>query len=68
MRPFVQRLKSRKLLMAIAAILLIVCNEIIGLNIPAESYWAIVLPVIAFIIGEAYADGKAAGKRESKPQ
>ncbi len=62
MRPFLQRLKSRKFLVAIATILLIICNEMIGLNIPADSYWAIILPVIAYILGEAYTDGKAAGK------
>lgn len=58
MRPFLQRLKSRKFLMALAAILLIVINEMIGLSIPADAYWAIVLPVIAYILGEAYTDGK----------
>ena len=68
MRPFVERLKSRKFLMAIAAILLIVFNEVIGLDIPTESYWAIVVPVIAYIIGEAYTDGKAVERRETKPQ
>lgn len=62
MRPFLQRLKSRKFLVAIATILLIICNEMIGLNIPADSYWAIILPVIAYILGEAYTDGKAARK------
>ncbi len=62
MRPFLQRLKSRKFLVAVATILLIICNEMIGLNIPADSYWAIILPVIAYILGEAYTDGKAAGK------
>jgi len=62
MRPFLQRLKSRKFLMALASILLIIINEIIGLNIPSDSYWAIILPVIAYILGEAYTDGKAAGK------
>ena len=62
MRPFLQRLKSRKFLVAIATILLIICNEMIGLTIPADSYWAIILPVIAYILGEAYTDGKAAGK------
>ena len=62
MRPFLQRLKSRKFLVAIATILLIICNEMIGLNIPADSYWAVILPVIAYILGEAYTDGKAAGK------
>ncbi len=57
-RSFWERLKSRKFLVAIATILLIICNEMVGLNIPAESYWAIILPVIAYILGEAYTDGK----------
>ena len=64
MRPFMERLKSRKWLTAIATILLIVCNEMVGLNIPEEAYWAIILPAIAYILGEAYADGKAAGKNK----
>ncbi len=58
MRPFLDRLKSRKFLVAIATVLLIICNEMSGLNIPADAYWAIVLPVIAYILGEAYTDGK----------
>ena len=66
MRPLVDRLKSRKFLTAIATILLIICNEMAGLNIPNDAYWAIVLPVIAYIIGEAYTDGKAAGKDQEK--
>jgi len=49
--------------MALASILLIVINEIAGLSIPADAYWAIILPVIAYILGEAYTDGKAAGKK-----
>lgn len=64
MRPFMERLKSRKWLTAIATILLIICNEMVGLNIPEEAYWAIILPAIAYILGEAYADGKAAGKNK----
>ena len=58
MRPFMERLKSRKWLTAIATILLIICNEMVGLNIPEEAYWSIILPAIAYILGEAYADGK----------
>lgn len=57
-RSFWERLKSRKFLVAIATILLIICNEMVGLNIPAESYWAIILPVIAYIVGESYIDAK----------
>jgi hypothetical protein len=62
MRPFLQRLKSRKLLMALATVLLIVCNEQMSLGIPEDAYWAIITPVVAFIVGESYIDGKATGK------
>ena len=58
MRPFIERLKSRKFLVAMATILLIILNEMVGLDIPAESYWAIILPVIAYIVGESYIDAK----------
>lgn len=58
MRSFVDRLKSRKFLMALASILLIVINEIAGLDIPSDAYWAIILPVIAYIVGESYIDAK----------
>ena len=64
MRPFMERLTSRKWLTAIATILLIICNEMVGLNIPEEAYWAIISPAIAYILGEAYTDGKAAGKNK----
>jgi uncharacterized membrane protein len=57
-RSFLERLKSRKFLVAIATILLIILNEMVGLDIPSESYWAIILPGIAYILGEAYTDGK----------
>lgn len=56
MRPILVRFKSRKFLMALATMLLIILNEMIGLNIPSEAYWAIILPVIAFILGESFVD------------
>lgn len=62
MRPMVDRLKSRKFLMAVAAAVLIVLNEGLGLGIPADAYGWFVGVVVAYILGEAYTDGKAAGK------
>lgn len=61
-RPFVDRLKSRKFLMAVATALLIVLNEGLDLGIPADAYAWFVGVVISYIIGESYIDGKAAGK------
>lgn len=62
MRPFIDRLKSRKFLMAVATALLIVLNEGLDLGIPADAYGWFVGVVISYIIGESYIDGKAAGK------
>jgi len=60
MRPALQRLKSRKFLLAIATVILIILNEAVGLSIPEDAYWKIITPVVAFILGESYIDGKSA--------
>ena len=62
MRPWMERLKSRKFLMALATALLMVLNEGLDLGIPPDVYGWIVGVVIAWILGESYVDGKAAGK------
>jgi len=58
------RLKSRKFLMALATALLMILNEGLDLGIPADVYGWIVGVVIAWILGESYVDGKAAGGGE----
>lgn len=62
MRPFLERIKSRKFLMAFFTALLMILNEGLDLGIPADVYGWIVGVVIAWILGESYIDGKAAGK------
>ena len=64
MRPWMERLKSRKFLMALATALLMILNEGLDLGIPADVYGWIVGVVIAWILGESYVDGKAAGGGE----
>lgn len=64
MRPWMDRLKSRKFLMALATALLMILNEGLDLGIPADVYGWIVGVVIAWILGESYIDGKAAGGGE----
>ncbi len=61
-RPWMQRLKSRKFLMSLASALFIVLNEGLDLGIPSDVYGWIVGVVVAWILGESYIDGKAAGK------
>lgn len=62
MRPFIERLKSRKFLAALFTAVLILCNEGIGLGIDPEAYKWITGVVTAFILGESYIDGRSAGK------
>jgi len=64
MRPWMDRLKSRKFLMALATALLMILNEGLALGIPADVYGWIVGVVIAWILGESYVDGRAAGGGE----
>lgn len=61
-RPWIERLKSRKFLLALAAALLIVLNEGLGLGVDPDAYGWIVSVVVAWILGESYIDGKAAKK------
>lgn len=61
MRPFWDRLKSRKFLSALFSAIFIVFNEGLGTPIDREAYAWITGVVTAFILGESYVDGKAAG-------
>jgi len=58
MRPFIERMKSRKFLLAVANVLFIFINEILQQPIDPEAYWAVTGGLIAFIVGESYVDGK----------
>lgn len=62
MRPFMERLKSRKFLSALFSAIFIVLNEGFGTPIDREAYAWVTGVIIAFILGESYVDGKAAGK------
>lgn len=61
MRTFLTRLKSRKFLSALFSALFIVLNEGLGTPIDRDAYGWITGIVTAFILGESYVDGKAAG-------
>lgn len=62
MRPFLQRLKSRKFLMALASAIFIVLNEGLELGIPADAYGWLIGVVISYIVGESFIDASAAKK------
>lgn len=57
-RPWIERLKSRKFLLAVASALFIILNEGLELGIPAEVYGWIVSVVVAWILGESYIDAR----------
>jgi hypothetical protein len=59
MRPFIDRLKSRKFLAALFTAVLIICNEGLDLGIDPEAYAWIAGVVTAFILGESYVDAQA---------
>ena len=60
MRPILERMKSRKFLLAVANVLFILVNEVLQQPVDPDAYWAITGGIIAFIVGESYIDGKAA--------
>lgn len=62
MRPFIERLKSRKFLMAFFTALLIILNEGLGLGVDPDAYAWIVGVVVAYIAGESIVDYKTAQK------
>ena len=50
------KLKSRKFWLAVGSVILVIANEGLGLGIPEDAYWAVVLPVMAYVFGESYVD------------
>ncbi|MGI5912643.1 MAG: hypothetical protein ACOX6E_08765 [Syntrophomonadaceae bacterium] len=62
MRPYLQRLKSRKFLSALFNAVFIILNEGLGAPIDREAYLWITGVITAFILGESYIDGKAVSK------
>ena len=63
-RPFVERLKSRKFLLALTNAIFIVLNEGLGHPIDQQAYFYLTGTVIGWIVGESYIDGKAAEERK----
>ncbi len=59
-----EKLKSRKFILVVAAALLTVCNDGLGLGLPSESIMTIVGLVASYCVSQGYVDGKAkeAGK------
>lgn len=57
-RDWLTRLRSRKFLMAVAAVLFIGINDVIGRPVNPDSYWQIAGIVISWIAIEGYIDAQ----------
>jgi uncharacterized membrane protein len=53
-----EKFKSRKFWMAIISALLIVANEGLGWNIPAETVMSFAAVVLGYLFSQGYVDGK----------
>lgn len=60
------RLKSRKFLLALANFVFIVLNEVAGVVVDRQAYYAVTGGIIAFILGESYVDGQGVGLGETE--
>lgn len=58
----IEKLKSRKFLMALAGAVFVVLNEGLDLGVPEEVYNYLVGIIIAYIVGEAVVDVARARK------
>ena len=59
MRPFLDRIKSRKFLVAFFGAMLIVLNEGLELGIPNDTYVWFTGILATYILGESYVDGQS---------
>ena len=55
-------LLSRKFWLAVATALTMILSGKLGLELDPETIVAIILPIIAYILGESYVDAKAVKK------
>lgn len=53
-----ERLKSRKFWMAVISALILVGNDGLGLNLPAESIMSVAGIVAAYVLGQGLADAR----------
>lgn len=53
-----QKLKSRKFWMAVVAGLVVVANEGLDLNIPADTVQTVAGVVISYILGQSFVDAR----------
>jgi len=53
-----RKLTSRKFWVSVAGALYIILSEGLGLNVPQETYWAVVSIVLIYVLGEGIIDAR----------
>lgn len=53
------KMKSRKFLMVVAAAILNICNDGLGLGLPSESLMKVTSLVIGYVLSQGYVDGQS---------
>jgi hypothetical protein len=59
---FKQTLTSRKFLMTVAGVIVVIGNDYFGLHLSNETVFGIVTMVASYVLGTAYVDGKNTNK------
>lgn len=54
----IDKLKSRKLLVAVASTLLVVLTDVCGADLDPDTYWAVIGIVSAYVLGQSIVDAK----------
>lgn len=62
MKTFKEKLGSRKLLMTLAGIIVVIGNEYFGFHLSNDSVFSIISMIAAYVLGQGYVDGKKASK------
>lgn len=53
-----EKLKSRKFILVVAAALLSIANDGLGLGLPSDSIMQVVGLVVSYVLGQGYVDGQ----------
>lgn len=62
MKTLKEKLGSRKFLVTIAGIVVVIGNEYFGFHLSNDSVFSIVSMIASYVLGQGYVDGKKAGK------
>lgn len=62
MKNLKEKLASRKLLVTLAGVIVVIGNEYFGLKLSNDSVFGVVSMIAAYVLGQGYVDGKKEAK------